>query len=216
MWLRTTLVFREGSAWEVDEYCEPIADLRHNLEEEILFPDTVLEVITLAHKYALPDSDLGFYMYDRLRPDEQAVQPEDDYEPDIAPDPIPEEPPADADGEPLEEDRIVPFEDDTAVVDGVTMSLDCTLKTLQAGCTSLGLSGRGGKAKCLKRMVDHVRAQSLIAAHGATIKLKAESERLPVGQFRPDEPSQQEVEDHCPTHKPFQSWCPLCVQYREQ
>ena len=214
MWLRTTLVFREGSAWEVDEYCEPIADLRHNLEEEILFPDTVLEVITLAHKYALPDSDLGFYMYDRLRPDEQAVQPEDDYEPDIAPDPIPEEPPADANGEPLEEDRIVPFEDDTAVVDGVTMSLDCTLKTLQAGCTSLGLSGRGGKAKCLKRMVDHLRAQSLIAAHGATVKLKAESERLPVGQFKPEEPSQQEVENHSLTHEPFQPWCPLCVQYR--
>ena len=65
MWLRTTLVFREGTAWEVDEFCEPIADLRHKLEEEFYFPETVVEVITLAHKYAVPDSDLGFYMYDR-------------------------------------------------------------------------------------------------------------------------------------------------------
>ena len=66
----------------------------------------------------------------------------------------------------------------------------------------------------LKRMVDHLRAQSLIAAHGATVKLKAGSERLPVGQFKPDEPSQQEIENHCLTHEPFQSWCSLCVQYR--
>ena len=214
MWLRTTLVFREGTAWEVDEYCEPIADLRHNLEEEFVFPEPVLEVITLARKYAVPDSDLGFYMYDRSRPVEQAIPDEDDYEPSIAPDPIAEEPPTAPDGEPLEEDRIVPFEDDTAVVDGITMSMECNLKTLQAGCTSLGLSGRGGKAKCLKRMVDHLRAQSLMAAHGATVRLRAESERLPVGQFRPDEPSQQEIENHCLTHEPFQSWCSLCVQYR--
>eukprot|EP00435_Cladocopium_sp_Y103_P038920 s137_g10.t1 len=217
MWLRTTLVFREGTAWEVDEYCEPIADLRHNLEEEFHFPETVLEVITLAHKYAVPDSDLGFYMYDRARPVEQAIETEDEgYEPDLAPDPIPEEPPVapDGEGEPLEEDRLVPFEDDTAVVDGVTMNMACTLKTLQAGCTSLGLSGRGGKAKCLKRMIDHLRAQTMIAAHGATIKLKAESERVPVGQFKPDEPSQQEIENHSLTHEPFQPWCSLCVQYR--
>eukprot|EP00435_Cladocopium_sp_Y103_P032196 s4054_g8.t1 len=163
MWLRTTLVFREGTAWEVDEYCEPIADLRHNLEEELIFPETVVEVITLAHKYAVPDSDLGFYMYDRARRVEQAVDDDDcEYEPDIAPDPIPEEPPV-PDGEPLEEDRVVPFEDDTAVVDGITMNMACTVKTLQASCTSLGLSGRGGKAKCLKRMVDHLRAQTMIA-----------------------------------------------------
>ena len=34
MWLRSTLVFRDGNGWEVDEFCEPIADMRHNLEED--------------------------------------------------------------------------------------------------------------------------------------------------------------------------------------
>ena len=50
MWLRTTLVCREGSGWEVDEFCEAIADLRDDLESEINFSSNVVEVITIAHK----------------------------------------------------------------------------------------------------------------------------------------------------------------------
>ena len=65
MWLRSTLVFRDGNGWEVDEFCEPIADMRHNLEEEFFHPESVVEVITLAHKYAMQDEHLGFFMYDR-------------------------------------------------------------------------------------------------------------------------------------------------------
>ena len=151
MWLRKTLVFREGTGWEVDEYCEAIADMRHNLEQEFYFPETVVEVMTLAHKYALQDYELGFYMYDRMRPDPPPEEA-NEYEASIASDPVPEEPPlAKDEGEPLESDRVVPFKEDheIAVVDGVTMNMDCNLKTLQAGCTSLGLSGRGGKASAL-------------------------------------------------------------------
>ena len=76
-----------------------------------------------------------------------------------------------------------------AVVDGVTMHMDCNLTTLPAGCASLRLSGRGGKAKCLKQMVDHLKAQALITAHGATVKLQAEEECQPHGQSKPEEPS---------------------------
>ena len=65
MWLRSTLVFRDGNGWEVDEFCEPIADMRHHLEEEFFHPESVVEVITLAHKYAMQDERLGFFMYDR-------------------------------------------------------------------------------------------------------------------------------------------------------
>ena len=36
MWLRSTLVFREGSGREVNEFCEEIADLRNDLTAEIL------------------------------------------------------------------------------------------------------------------------------------------------------------------------------------
>ena len=64
MWLRTTLVCREGSGWEVLEFCEAIGDLPGGIDEEILFPETVLEVITLAHKRAMPAENLGFFMPD--------------------------------------------------------------------------------------------------------------------------------------------------------
>ena len=59
MWLRTTLVCREGGIWEVLEYCGAIGELPGAIDEEIFFPSTVLEVVTLAHKYAMPCEDLG-------------------------------------------------------------------------------------------------------------------------------------------------------------
>eukprot|EP00435_Cladocopium_sp_Y103_P032117 s3208_g8.t1 len=163
----------------------------------------------------MEDSDLGFYMWDRssLPP----VPENGGYEPSIAQDPEPEGTPVHPEGaEPLEGDRVVPYEEDheVAVVDGVSMNMLCTLKTLQSGCTALGLSTRGGRAKCFKRMADHLRAQTLIAAHGATVKLRAESERVPIGQDKPEEPSQQEIETHNLTHEPYKPWCSLCVQYR--
>ena len=111
--------------------------------------------------------------------DSQADVQEDDAVSDaysagtVAQDPVFEETPVDvAEGEALDEDRIVQYTDDfeTVVVDGVSMTLNCTLKTLRAGCASLGLSGRGSKVKCIKRMVEHVKAQSLLAAHGAEVK----------------------------------------------
>ena len=65
MWLRTTLVFREIGGWEVVEFCESVSDLQYNLEEEIYDPDSIVEVITIAHKHAMQDEHLGFFMYDR-------------------------------------------------------------------------------------------------------------------------------------------------------
>jgi hypothetical protein len=100
------------------------------------------------------------------------------------------------------------------IVDGIAMTMECTLKILKAGCNSLGLSGRGGKAKCLKRMAEHIKAQSLLAAHGAEVRLKSETERTPIAQSKPEEPTAQELENHALTHEPFKAWCPLCVQFR--
>jgi len=169
----------------------------------------------------MQDEQLGFFMYDRSVGNranfEVDAAESDGYEASIAPDPQPDEAPVDKlEGEPLEEDRIVPFSDDseTVIVDGVAMTMDCTLKTLKGGCSSLGLSGRGGKAKCLKRMAEHIKAQSLLAAHGAEVRLKSETERIPIAQSKPEEPSAQELENHALTHEPFKSWCPLCVQFR--
>ena len=48
MWLRTTLVCREGGVWEVLEFCEAIGELPAGIDEEISFPESVLEVVTIA------------------------------------------------------------------------------------------------------------------------------------------------------------------------
>ena len=142
MWLRTTLVYRAGSGWEVDEFCEAISELPDGLEAELHFPDTVVEVITLARKYAMPAENLGFYMADFGIEPEKAAPPvnepnaDEDYEPSIHADP-PQEAPVDlAEGEPLAEDRIVPADALEAVVhvDGVALTIDSTLKALKAGC----------------------------------------------------------------------------------
>ena len=133
---------------------------------------------------------MGFFFDDRPSNGPAAAQ-EDDAASNaystgtIAPDPVFEDTPVDVDeGEVHEDDRIVQFTDDgrTVVVDGVSMTLDCTLKTLRAGCKSLGLSGRGSKWKCIQRMVEHIKAQTLLAAHGAEVKLKNEIERTPMMQ----------------------------------
>eukprot|EP00435_Cladocopium_sp_Y103_P013102 s843_g3.t1 len=79
----------------------------------------------------------------------QADNVSEGYEPSVADDPIPEEPPVDkAEGELLQEDRVVPYTDDAEML--WTMS-QC------------------GKVKCLGRMVDHVKAQALLVAHGAKV-----------------------------------------------
>ena len=129
MWLRTTLVFREQVGWEVIEYCKALSDMQDGLEGEIYDPDSVVEVLTLAHKHAVQDEYLGFFM--DVRPPSADAAPEADEDDDYAPSVEAVEAPVDLqDGEPLEEDRIVPLvpEDDTVVIDGVKMTLGCTLK----------------------------------------------------------------------------------------
>ena len=61
MWLRTTLVYRDGIGWEVDECCESVSGLQSNLEEDFVYPEQVVEVITLAHKHAMQDEFLFFF-----------------------------------------------------------------------------------------------------------------------------------------------------------
>ena len=64
LWLRTTLCYREGAGWEVLEFCEAVGELPGEIDEEIVFPSNVVEMITLAHKYAMPAENLGFYLPD--------------------------------------------------------------------------------------------------------------------------------------------------------
>ena len=76
------------------------------------------------------------------------------------------------------------------------------------------LSKRGGKEKCLKRMLEHVRAQELIAANSATVKIQRENSRVPAEQSRPVVPSQSMIDGHALTHYPYADWCETCVMHK--
>jgi hypothetical protein len=67
MWLRTTLVFRNGQGWELMEFSEPISEL-DDLEAEIYDPESILEVLTLAHVHCVPSEDLGFRLVEVASP----------------------------------------------------------------------------------------------------------------------------------------------------
>ena len=130
-------------------------------------------------------------------------------------DPPAEAPVADG-GEPLEEDRLVPRDPDEAVVfvDGTALTINSSLRALRAGCDSFGLSKRGSKQACLKRMLDHIQTQTLLSAHGAEVRLKSEAEREARSQSVPKAPTPQEVQAHNLTHEPYKPWCDVCVSHR--
>ena len=47
---------------------------------------------------------------------------------------------------------------------------------------------------CMKRMLDHVQTQTLLAAHGAEVRLKSEVECKVRGQGVPKPPTDEEVQ----------------------
>ena len=120
------------------------------------------------------------------------------------------------DGDPLQEDRIVPVDEEEAVVyiDGTALTIQSSLRALRGGCESFGLSKRGSKQMCLKRMLDHLQTQTPVAAHGAEVRLKSEAEREARAQHSPKAPSPEEIQPHNLTHEPYKDWCEICVKHR--
>ena len=55
---------------------------------------------------------------------------------------------------------------------------------------------------------------TLLAAHGAEVRLKTDAEREVRGQKIPSVPTQVEVDNHNLTHEPFKDWCEVCTMYR--
>eukprot|EP00435_Cladocopium_sp_Y103_P071092 s421_g36.t1 len=210
MWLRTTLVFRNGTGWELLEFSEPISELE-DLEGEIYDPESVIEVLTLAHVHCVASEDLGFRLVEGDRPFFDDDTPEEPGPPQ----PVIEEP-ADLDtAEPLEEDRVVPYQDeDTVTVEGVVFTQDSPLRSLRTGCKSLGLSTRGSKKDCMKRMIEFLKVREMMEAQAVQAKLKQEVERHAVPQAKPVTPSDAERAAHNLTHEPYQTWCSLCVSHR--
>ena len=63
-------------------------------------------------------------------------------------------------------------------------------------------------------MLEHVRAQELIAATSATVKMQRENARVPAEQSRPVVPSQSMIDEHALTHYPYADWCETCVMHK--
>ena len=215
MWLRTTLVFRDGQGWELLEFSEPVSDM-DDMEGDIYDPESVVEVLTLAHVHSVPSEELGF----RIAEDDSRPIFDDDIDVDDAENPQQaqpvEETPADVpEAEPLDEDRMIPyFDESTITIDGITYTHDTPLRALRAGCTSLGLSKRGSKKECMKRMIEFVKTRELMEAQAVEAKLKKDVERHAVPQRKPVEPSAAVRDAHNLTHEPYETWCPLCVAHR--
>ena len=110
----------------------------------------------------------------------------------------------------------MPRDEEEAVVyiDGTALTVNSPLRGLRAGCESFGLSKRGSKQMCLKRMLDHLQMQTLLAAHGAEVKLEAEGEREAMAQHVPKVPTPEEIQQHNLTHEPYKDWCEICVKHR--
>ena len=215
MWLRTTLVFRNGQGWELLEFSEPVSDM-DDMEGDIYDPESVVEVLTLAHVHSVPSEELGFRIIeDDSRPIfDDDIDVDDSEEPQQA-QPV-EETPADVpEAEPLDEDRVIPyFDESTITIDGITYTHDTPLRGLRAGCTSLGLSKRGSKKECMKRMIEFVKTRELMEAQAVEAKLKQDVERHAVPQRKPVEPSAAVRDAHNLTHEPYETWCSLCVAHR--
>jgi hypothetical protein len=153
MWLRNTLVFREGDSWEVVGFCKHIAGTRHNLEENFftlraLWKSSRWRTNMQCRVNILTFSCMAGRSTANLENAQADAQSDDGYSASIRPDPVPDEAPADrADAEPLEEDRVVQFSEDseTVVAHGILMTHDCTLKILRSGCSALGCQAEVAK-----------------------------------------------------------------------
>ena len=213
MWLRTTLVkFTDG--WYLFEFCKQLADL-NVMNQELNVGAGFQGVLTIAHVFALSPEQLGFNVGERDLPilAQQAEQSTDEMQAEAEERAVP----ADVEvAEEPQEDRVVeaPAEHDAVIVDGVQLSMNSSLANIRIGCESLGLSKRGGKQRCLKRMLEHVQAQELIAATSTTGKIQRENARVPVEQSRPVVPTQAMIDEHALTHYPYQSWCETCVMHK--
>ena len=184
------------------------------VEGDIYDPESVLEVLTIAHVHCVPSEKLGF----RITDDDRRPIFDDDVEESEEPQqaqPVEETPAAVPEAEPLDEECVIPYSDESSItIDGIKYTHDTPLGGLRAGCTSLGLSTRGSKKDCMKRMIEFVKTRELMEAQAVEAKLKQEVERHAISQCKPVEPSAAVRDAHNLTHEPCETWCSLCVAHR--
>ena len=216
LWKRTTLVRRNGE-WNIDEYCEDVANMIDRSEP---FEDagSVEQVITLAHETHASPNELCFD--DGFESSAVAPVAPDDQQHDEAP-------AAQDEAEPLVEERVaIPPRDvvewgeevkeDEIQVDGVTLSVQSSLAVLRAGCRSLGLASGGNKQQCFRRMREFLRTNELISQHQIEHRVSEDLKRDAAVPPIPKEPSEQRKREHMLTHLPFEDWCEFCIQHRSR
>ena len=63
-------------------------------------------------------------------------------------------------------------------------------------------------------MIEHVRAQELIAAAATTVKVQQENVRVPVELAKPLLPTAAMIDEHALTHFPYEDRCETCVMHK--
>ena len=218
---RTTLL-NSPSGWKLHELNQLISDLD---DPEVALPyygmERMHDAITIASAAKInmqelfPGSELG------IRP--PAVGSESDDDPMIPVEPEPQhivedgakegQVPGPLQMEPEGDDQTAANPAAPIVVDGVRLSLDCSLAVLRAACRSLGIGRSGGKAAVLKRIEGHLRKQSLLERH--VIVQEALNQPVEVHEQPAVAPPTEEARRrHCLTHIPYAAWCEHCVQHR--
>ena len=112
--------------------------------------------------------------------------------------------------EPEEQDEALP-QQGHLVVDGIELHERCTLSTIRAAATKLGLGKSGGKMTVLERIRSHLAKQRLLDTHEVS---HGDAPSLPKEQPPVVGPTAEQKRRHCLCHIPFEPWCEFCTAYR--
>ena len=96
------------------------------------------------------------------------------------------------------------------VLEGVELHEGCTLSTLRAACTALGIGKSGGTATVLQRIHNFMDRQRLLERH----QVEDARVQLPREQAPVSEPTPEEMRRHALSHIPFMPWCEHCIKFQ--
>ena len=211
---RTTLR-QEASGWAVFELNTPLSSLE--LSEASFVPSRIHNIITIGSCSKINIDEL-FGRVPPARRDHVSEDAESDAGlPDV---PIggvgniagPDDEIQEGDELPGQEAEEVmqPAMRAHVVVEGVELHEGCTLSTLRAACTALGIGKSGGKATVLQRIHNFMDRQRLLERH----QVEDARVQLPREQAPVSEPTPEEVRRHALSHIPFMPWCEHCIKFQ--
>ena len=213
-------------SWYVLELCEPLADLI-DMSSEFHGYYGAREVLTFITEGEKPPGLMGFSMADEavaiseqerldemyqqdpelMAPEDEIVGEDIDGQRELVA--IPEGRQVLADGVVMD---AADFE--KVVVNGVELTVSSSLAALRSGCSFYGISQSGGKQKCYRRLVNHLKKLELELLTNAAQHAVADAERVPKSPSLATPPSLELQRQHELTHTPYQPWCESCVCFK--